>query len=175
VTYLDVTCRALLGAVFVGALIGKVAGRGAFAAFTASLRRMDVLPAKVVVPAAGATVAAEALVALLVLIPTRGTGAAGCALAAVVLAVFTAAVVRSLRRGNRAPCRCFGASSQPLGPRHVVRNVGLVAVALLGLAATLTAGRVEVAPAVVAGTVGLVLGVLVAVFDDILALVRPAR
>ena len=53
-------------------------------------------------------------------------------IALVLLAVFTFLIVRQLRLGHRPVCACFGAwSSRPLGPEHVVRNVILMALALL--------------------------------------------
>ena len=97
--------------------------------------------------------------------------AAGFAVAAGLLAVFTGAIVLSLRRGNAAPCRCFGASSTPLGPRHVARNAVLVALALLGLVAALVPGPADLAGLVVAGAAGVVAGVTITAFDDIAALV----
>lgn len=48
----------------------------------------------------------------------------------VVLAVFTAAIVRQLLAGYRPGCGCFGQRSvAPIGARHVVRNVVLMVVA----------------------------------------------
>jgi hypothetical protein len=139
--YAEIACRLCLLTVFALALAGKVSGREAFAAFTRSLRAMAVLPEPAVAPAARASVVAEALVVVLLAIPARYPAAAGFAVAVGVLAVFTAAILRSVRRGNSVPCRCFGASSTPLGTRHVVRNIVLIAVALTGLAATLRPTR----------------------------------
>jgi uncharacterized membrane protein YphA (DoxX/SURF4 family) len=55
------------------------------------------------------------------------------ALAAVVLLVaFTVLIVVRLSAGQRPSCACFGAwSAQPLGRIHVVRNLILIALALL--------------------------------------------
>ncbi len=53
-------------------------------------------------------------------------------IALLLLAVFTILIVRQLRLGHRPVCACFGGwSSRPLGPEHVVRNVVLMALALL--------------------------------------------
>ncbi len=53
-------------------------------------------------------------------------------IAFVLLTIFTFLIVRQLRLGHRPVCACFGAwSSRPLGPEHVVRNVFLMALALL--------------------------------------------
>jgi hypothetical protein len=54
-----------------------------------------------------------------------------------VLIVFTVVIVRRLLDGSRPPCACFGSrSKRPLGPRHVVRNLGLLAVAVLAAVGT---------------------------------------
>lgn len=48
------------------------------------------------------------------------------------LAAFTAAIVVQLRRGRHPQCACFGAwSTAPLGWRHVWRNAGFAALAVL--------------------------------------------
>lgn len=55
-------------------------------------------------------------------------------LAVFTLVVFTLFIVRRILDGTRPPCACFGrASTRPLGRRHVVRNCGLLLVALLGV------------------------------------------
>ena len=49
-----------------------------------------------------------------------------------VLVVFTLVIVRRLLDGSRPPCACFGSrSSRPLGPVHVARNAGLLALATI--------------------------------------------
>jgi hypothetical protein len=173
VRYAELACRLCLLTVFAIALAGKLSGRDAFAAFTSSLRQMSVIPQGTVVLAARMSVGAEALVVVLLAIPVRGAGVAGFAVAAGLLGVFTGAIVSSLRRGNLAPCRCFGASSTPLGRRHVFRNAALVSVALLGFAAALVPGTAGIGGLLVAGAAGMVVGVTVTAFDDIAALVRP--
>lgn len=173
--YVELASRLLLATVFVAAVAGKVYGRSAFGAFVTSLRRMDVLPESATSAVARVAVTAEAFVVLLLLVPIRLAGVAGFVLAAGVLTAFTVAIGLSLRHGNRAPCRCFGASTTPLGARHVTRNLTLIAVSLLGLAATLGPGRLDAGAALVAGAVGVVLGVLVTALDDIVELVRPRR
>jgi uncharacterized membrane protein YphA (DoxX/SURF4 family) len=50
------------------------------------------------------------------------------------LLLFTALIVRLLARGEHPPCACFGGwSAAPLGRRHVVRNVVLLALAIVAL------------------------------------------
>jgi uncharacterized membrane protein YphA (DoxX/SURF4 family) len=54
-----------------------------------------------------------------------------------VLIVFTIVIVRRLLDGSRPPCACFGSrSKRPLGRRHVLRNLGLLAVAVIAVVGT---------------------------------------
>ena len=70
------------------------------------------------------------IVALLLIVPPAG------ALAALVsLAFFTTFLVGRLRAGVRAPCACFGSSrARPISARDVIRNLLLMALALVCLA-----------------------------------------
>ena len=59
---------------------------------------------------------------------------AAAAAALVVLAAFTALIVRRLSQGRHPPCACFGAwSTKPLGAGHVARNAGLMVLAVVAL------------------------------------------
>ncbi len=52
--------------------------------------------------------------------------------ALLLFAGFSAVLGRSLARGRRPVCACFGAwSSRPIGPRSLARNAGLAALALV--------------------------------------------
>ncbi|MFE9203515.1 MauE/DoxX family redox-associated membrane protein [Micromonospora sp. NPDC007230] len=172
--YLAIGCRSLLAAVFAVAVAGKLRNREAFAEFVRSIQRMAIVAPSLTRPAAIISVGAEIVVALLLVTPAPGPGAAGFALAAGLLVVFTVVIVGSLRRGTTVPCRCFGRSEIPLGRRHVLRNALLVAVAAAGLLASLPGAAVDAGPAVVATVTGGVLGALVTVLDDIVYLVAPA-
>ena len=172
---MEVACRALLATVFVGAAAGKVLGKAALRAFVASLREMAVLPSTLVGPAARVNVALEMLIAVLLLVPYEWAAQTGFVLAAGLLSVFTLAIARTLASGRRTTCRCFGASTVPLGRRHVLRNLVLIAVAATGLAATVVGGGSGLGPALVGATAGLVLGVLVVELDDLTVLIRPLR
>ena len=70
------------------------------------------------------------IVALLLIVPPAG------AIAALIsLAFFTTFLIGRLRAGVHAPCACFGASkAQPISARDVVRNLLLMAVAIVSLA-----------------------------------------
>ncbi|MFE5325475.1 MauE/DoxX family redox-associated membrane protein [Embleya sp. NPDC056575] len=172
--YLELGIRSLIAVVFLASSVGKTAGRGAFGAFVASLRGLELLPAKACRPVALLVVVAEYAVWLLLLLGSTTVAATGFLVAAGLLVMFATAIALTARRGIRPPCRCFGASSTPLGARHIVRNVVLAAVACLG-AVTVPATNTSSDPGalVVAILAGLLLGAVVALFDDILELFEP--
>lgn len=59
---------------------------------------------------------------------------AAAATALVVLAAFTALIIRRLAQGRHPPCACFGAwSAKPLGAGHVVRNAVFMVLGVLAL------------------------------------------
>ena len=61
---------------------------------------------------------------------------AAAALAGLVLLVFTGLLILNLARGRRPPCACFGASSRrPIGPGSLVRNLVLLALAVIAFVA----------------------------------------
>jgi hypothetical protein len=173
-TNLAIGCRVLIGVVFVIAVAGKLRRATAFTDFVGSVRQMGVLPSALARPAAVAVAAAELAIVLALAVPARQPGVLGFGLAVGLLAAMTAGIAMSLARGNREPCRCFGRSETPLGARHVGRNVVLVAVALLGLLGSLSGGPVDAGTAVVVAVAGAVLGGLVVMLDDLIALVEPA-
>lgn len=164
-------CRVLLIVVFAVAVTGKIKN---FRDFTASVRQLAPnLPRR---PIAMLVVALEAVIVVTLAVPVTAVAQAGLVLAGGLLAAFGVAIAAALRRGAAEPCRCFGHSATPLGPRHVVRNVVLVAVAGAGLAASTAGGSGSVAAWVVAGAAGALAGLLVVIADDVLDLFRdPAR
>ncbi|MFD9858077.1 MauE/DoxX family redox-associated membrane protein [Streptomyces alboflavus] len=145
----------------------------AFAAFLASVRSLRVVPSALVRPVALTVIAGEAAVCVLLAAPARGATTAGLLVAAALLTAFTVGIAAALRRGVTAPCRCFGASSTPLGTLHLVRNAVLCALALAGALAAPTAADAPPGSALVAGVAGLVAGALVTQLDHLLALFRP--
>jgi hypothetical protein len=157
-SYLLVACRTLLLGVFVVALVGKVRRRSAYREFVGSVRALGVVPHRMSGVVAAAVTATEAAVVLLLTAPS--TVLAGFGLTTVLLAAFTTGILLALRKGRRAPCHCFGASSTPLGVVHVVRNLVLIAVGVAGLLAGLVAAGQATHPeglllAVIAALLGL--------------------
>jgi len=54
--------------------------------------------------------------------------------ALVLLAAFTALIIRRLSQGRHPPCACFGSwSARPLGAGHVARNIGFMVLGVLAL------------------------------------------
>ncbi|CAM5304619.1 MauE/DoxX family redox-associated membrane protein [Streptomyces abikoensis] len=172
---LAVGIQCLIGVVFLASSAGKVTGRRAFDRFVSSVAGMQVVSFRSARPVARAVVAAEGAVWVCLAVPVPAATVVGLALAAGLLAAFTAGIALSLRRGVRTPCRCFGSSASPLGPRHIARNLALTAAAVTGAAAVTAGGTAAPAGAAVAALGGLLLGGLVTALDDILDLFRPAE
>jgi hypothetical protein len=116
---------ALAGA-FVLAAAGKLVRPDATASAFGSFGIPRPHQAARVVPAAELVVAV-----LLVAAPV-----AGGVLALVLLAAFSAVLLRAVRDGIRAPCRCFGAvREEPVSAVDLVRNTMLAALAIGSIAA----------------------------------------
>lgn len=169
--YLAVGIRTLVGIVFLAAVVGKVARRDGFSAFLASVQRMRILSTWRAGLVARVVVVGEVVICLLLAVPIRVANVAGLLLASGLLVAFSLGIVVSVRRGIHAPCRCFGASTTPLGTRHVVRNIGLAAAAAVGAVSVVgAAGPVHTEGVIVAAVAGLALGGVVIVLDDIIEL-----
>ncbi|SCL71060.1 Methylamine utilisation protein MauE [Micromonospora citrea] len=175
-SYVSGFSQCLLALVFLASAAGKLRGRPAFRAFADSLRTMDLLPARMVVPVAGAVVAAEAVVPLLLApLPGAALTTVGFALAAALLAAFTVAVAVVLRRGTQASCRCFGeAAAAPFGRHHLARNVVLTVVAGIGGYAASGDPGTTVGTAALSVPLGVVGALVVVRLDDLVALFSPA-
>jgi thiol-disulfide isomerase/thioredoxin len=121
--------RCLLAAVFAVAAVGKARDR---AGAREALIAFDV-PSSLAAPGSVLLPIAEVIAAiLLVLAPTA---VAGAVLAVVLLGAFTVAIARQLAAGRAPECHCFGQlQSEPIGPSSLVRNVVLVALAVVVIA-----------------------------------------
>ncbi|MYW05913.1 MauE/DoxX family redox-associated membrane protein [Streptomyces sp. SID3343] len=167
--YVQLGCACLIGLVFAVSAGTKLRDlRG----FVDSVPELVPMRSALVRPVAAAVLGLEVLVPVTVAVPALRVY--GFAVALALLVAFTWAISTALRRGRRAPCRCFGASQAPLGPRQLVRNGVLSAVAALGLvtsvAATSGDGLPPIAGSAVAAVAGLVGAVLIVSFDDLVDL-----
>ncbi|WP_232665273.1 MauE/DoxX family redox-associated membrane protein [Pseudonocardia sp. TRM90224] len=166
-------CSWLLAAVFAVSSVGKLRSGAALRSFTRSVKDMDVLPAGAVGAVGVAVPVLEAVAAVALVVPA--TAVAGAVLALGLLAAFTVGVAAVLRRGTAASCLCFGVTERPFGPRHLVRNGFLIAVALLAaVASAVGGGAVEAAGVLLAVGVGLIVAVLIVMFDELVDLFGPS-
>lgn len=158
--YLRVGCASLIGLIFLASAASKLRD---FGGFRRSLPALAPVRPWLLQPLAVTVITAEAAVPILLAIPPAmsfGFGL-GCGL----LGAFSVAIPAAMNRGQRAPCRCFGVSSTPLGAAHLIRNAILLGAAVAGL---LVSGPPPVAAGVaVAVAAGLLGAVLIVVFEDI--------
>ena len=114
----------VLGAVFVVAAVAKIA---AGTTWVAQARELGApTPVATVLPGLELVVGAFLLAGLAGPVPP--------VVAALLLVAFSVAIARQLVDGRHPPCACFGAWSQrPLGEGHLLRNAGLIVVALIAL------------------------------------------
>src|SRR5438128_7741724 len=126
----DITLRAALALLFLVAASHKLRDPGRFLATLAEYR---LLPAAAVPLAAILVIGVEVVVAMALLVPERR--APGPVAAALVLAVYGAAIGINLARGRRhIDCGCAGpALRRPISGWLVARNAALAAAALAGL------------------------------------------
>ncbi len=124
--------RLVLAGVFLAAAAPKLLDPAAFAE---AITKYQVFPDAAVNLIATVVPALELVGALALLTPWRR----GAALLLVgKLLAFTVLLAVSLARGLDLSCGCFGTSSEPVSPLHLLRNVGLLALGALLLAAPRT-------------------------------------
>ncbi len=175
VEYLEFGCRVLLGGVFAVSAGSKLYSRTAFADFTVATARLTGARAARARQLAAAAVAAEIAIVLALIVPALVLW--GFAASIGLLAVLTATIVRALRRGQRAPCRCFGASNSPLGAQHVARNAALAVFGVLGVTAGMSGGAssLDLGLAGVIAFAALIGVALTVRLDDLIGLFRTTR
>jgi len=173
--YVAVVCRCLIAGIFGIAALSKLRGRAVFEDFVRSTAVLlpTAVPRNRTIRWIGATVAAaEFAIAALIAVPA--TVRIGFGLSTVMLTTFILGIADVLRRGERVPCRCFGASTAVLRTRHLIRNALLLLVAGTGLA--LGPGDLDgTQPAGLYVAIGAatVLIVVVTRLDDLVALSTP--
>lgn len=118
--------RLVLAGVFVASAVAKLADR------TGSRQAVSNfgVPERFAGPIAALLPAVELLIAVL-LIP-RATAWWGALAGLLLLLAFSAGIAYNLARGRTPECHCFGnLSSDPIGPRHLVRNGVLEVLAVM--------------------------------------------
>ncbi|MFI7443036.1 MauE/DoxX family redox-associated membrane protein [Nonomuraea indica] len=168
-TFVVSAFQGLLAVVFLASAVSKLRSGRALRVFATSLTTMRLVNRSRATFVATTLAVAEGCVAVLLAVPLSHR--AGFAAAVALLAVLTVGVAVALTRGDRAPCRCFGASPVPLSGRHLMRNLLLLAVALTGLA--LPASSSALTGWLVAFLAGGLGGVIVTLLDDLIELFVP--
>jgi hypothetical protein len=163
-TVVAAAAQAVIVTTFVVSVWNKVRTRWEYAEFRDSLPDNLGIPRPAAGTVARATVAAEALAALVL---AAGTTTAAWLPAVVVLAALTFALGRMIRRGAHRSCHCFGRSDRPPGRLDLVRNTTLLAIAIGGGAIGLDQ------PSLIASVVGVVIALVLINVEDVIALARP--
>ncbi len=170
--YVSVCCRLIIGGTFLLSGSTKLRSLSAFQDFWVATESLLGAGHRRAAGLAAAAIAMELLI--VVALAFSQFVVIGFVASGALLAVYSVAIGLALGRGERTPCRCIGASSEPLHPSLMLRNVGLVAICGVGLWSTATAGTgVYVTTALAASVAAAFFGVvLIASFDDIVYLAR---
>lgn len=167
-------CRFVLLWVFVLALVGKMKD---LRQLTEAVKGFRLLPERLGKPVALSVVGAELLVIGLLLFSATTT--AGLALAIALLGLFSLALASALKRDIVTSCYCFGTGEEPVSSWDVWRNLGLIAIAVVGLVLTTrleaTALQLGTAETIVVALCALVLVVLARHASDIAQLLKASR
>lgn len=130
--YVQLYARLVLTGIFVLSAGSKLSATRS-QAFARGIERLAGVPGRWSATLGRATIGLELAIAVLVAVPS--TAAVGLWLAAVTLVGFALVLLRAVRAGVAESCHCFGASDQPVGPRHVARTTVLAVLAVAGGAA----------------------------------------
>lgn len=170
--YVVLSCRYLLGGVFLVALVGKLRSRAAYSEFVAATGALLGVGDRTARWAALSTVVAEVVIVCALI--AEPVARVGLGLAALLLGCFSVALMRALRRGSTTSCRCFGASTTPIRIEHALRSAALGILACCGLLIDLTLETHRYEPAGVAVSVPAVAaGILLTTrLDDVVDLLR---
>lgn len=140
--YLTMSCRLLLGLVFLVSAVTKLRTGATRREFVLSVRALLGYERALSVILATASVAAELVIVVLLTLPS--TMAFGFVTAALLLVAYAVVLGRALKRGVRAPCQCIGSSTAPIRAWLIARNIGLVLVSLIGLAGIHSEPQIQV-------------------------------
>lgn len=183
-TELAVAVLAVAATVYGTSATAKLRSDKSYQAFKAGLAETMLIPRRRLSLAAGALVVAEAVVAIL-----SGAGALSAAFrhapgaiaeaplagGALLTSLLAGGIWVVLRRGTIARCACFGPGvARELGRALLVRNLLLLTMVLAGLiGSSVWQSQASVAEVAVAAAAGVVAGLLLVRFDDLVALFMP--
>lgn len=177
----------MLWIVFAVSASSKIRSAATRRAFEGSLRATGLVATRLVGPVAVAIGMAESCIMLglgwavvATAAPLPGgypIGFATLPATALILAVLSAGVALTLRRGTNARCACFGVAERPLRGLHLVRNgvLLLVAVSALVLLVITRGNDVEAVGAGLGMISGAIAGAVVIRLDDVVDLFLPPR
>jgi hypothetical protein len=180
----------LAALVFGASAASKLGSPGAYRRFRAAMADTGLLPPRLRAPSTAGLAGAELIAALSLgaaavsmVTGARSLGAVvpvALGLATLLAGLLVTGVAVLVRRGVPARCACFGASvSEPIGVRHLVRNLVLLGIVLLGLAGSLAGpggGQAGLGPAgavVMAAGTGGCGALLIVCWEDLAVLVTP--
>ncbi|MFF1822877.1 MauE/DoxX family redox-associated membrane protein [Kribbella sp. NPDC058245] len=129
--FIEVAARAFLALVFVTAFTGKALTKNGFRGFAQSVQGLARLKsARAAAILAGIVVGGEGLAAALLVSPIAPR--LGFVVGGLMLLLFTGVVIRSVRAGIFAECRCFGGRGAIMSAAMVGRNLVFLVVAVAG-------------------------------------------
>jgi hypothetical protein len=134
VAALLVFTRCLIGVTFLLSAMSKVGSANGVRLFADTLVQLRIARSgRPAVAAAIAVGSVEALVTLVLLPLGAAFTRLAFLLAMALLAAFSVVIIRSIRSHDQVACRCFGGSTPaPFSVVHLVRNAGLLLMALIG-------------------------------------------
>ncbi|GAB3920361.1 hypothetical protein GCM10029976_005800 [Kribbella albertanoniae] len=130
--FVAVSARAFLALVFITAFAGKTLTHNGFRGFAQSVQGLARLKsARSAAILAGIVVSGEGLAAALLVSPIAPR--LGFVIGGLMLLLFTGVVIRSVRAGIFAECRCFGGRGAIMSTAMVGRNLVFLAIAVAGV------------------------------------------
>ena len=162
--YLSEFARLFIVCVFGLSFIGKVRK---VEGFELAISSFKILPSKLIKLAARSVLMVESTIIVL-LISGGFWKLLGFVISICVLTLFTASLVIVLLRKEQATCSCFGDKAQPVSFYDVARNIGLLAVCIVGLVVSSTNYPTStLVEAVLLFLISFTLALLVANFRDV--------
>lgn len=138
-SHLSLIGSLVLSCVFAASAAGKCRSSRAFSEFLDGVTLFTGFTGRRARALGALVVAAEW--AIVLLCPAPAAGPAGGLLAAATLTAFVVGIGRVLARGDTGSCHCFTTGHGDIGPRHLVRNGLLIALAIAAAAGRSGSGR----------------------------------